>query len=137
MTNNNIAGFCLIAQANLIDGPVTPYVEGRWGGLYLWTQSQLEDADWIDDDDISETVNYDDFTSQFGYGGGLRFELSKGRGGDNPRVLLDLKVMMMHGGEAEYLTEDGIELVNDRAVFDPKRSETDLMHYELGVVIGF
>jgi hypothetical protein len=135
-TDNNIAGLFLLAQCNLVPGPVTPYVEGRFGGHYLWTDSKLEDTDWIDADEVATTVNFDDFALLYGLGGGLRIGLGKGDLGE-PTVHLDLKAMMMRGGEAEYLTEGDIDIVYDRPVFRPSLTRTDLLHFELGLIFGF
>ncbi|MBU2501192.1 outer membrane beta-barrel protein [bacterium] len=137
-TSNNIAGFFLLGQFNLVaHGGVVPYLEGRFGGQYLWTESKLVDADWWDDDDVAEQVNFDDFTLQYGIGGGLKFRVSEGNGKDKPTVFIDAKVMFGQGGEAEYLTEGSIIVDGSTTIFRPSKSQTDLTRFELGAVLTF
>jgi hypothetical protein len=135
-TTNNLAAIHLLMQLRVPRGPVRPYLEGRFGGQYLWTESKLEDQDFWDDDEVGKEVNYDDFTSVYGGGGGLLIGVRSPRPTDkHPWALeLDFKVMWLAGGEARYLTEDGIDLDSgNRPVFHPSESETDLMHIEIGV----
>ncbi len=137
-TSNNIAGFFLLGQFNLVaHGAVVPYLEGRFGGQYLWTESKLVDADWWDDDDVAEKVNFDDFTLQYGFGGGLKFKVSEGDGKDKPTVFIDAKAMFHQGGEAEYLTEGSITVEGTTTIFRPSESATDLTRFELGAVLTF
>ena len=137
-TSNNIAGFYLLGQLNLATGgSVIPYLEGRFGGHYLWTESKLKNAEWWDDDDVAETVNFDDFALQYGAGGGLKFRVSEGDGKDKPSIFVDAKVMLTRGGEAEYLTEGSITIDGNDTIFRPSESRTDLTRFELGVVLGF
>ncbi len=138
VTSNNIFSMGLLAQLKGADGPVVPYVEGRFGFQYLWTESKLEDDDWANNEAIAETVNYDDFALVYGGGGGISFRLSQGQGPGNPGVFLDLKVLYLLGANAEYLTEDDIDIdANEEPVFDANESNTDLMHYQLGVSFTF
>ncbi len=65
-TDNNLAGAFLYAQWRPLSGAVQPYVEGRVGMNYLWTDSKLEDEDWWDDDDVARKTNYDDFARLLG-----------------------------------------------------------------------
>ena len=68
-TTNNLAAFHLLMQLRAPGGPVRPYLEGRFGGQYLWTESKLEDQDFWDDDEVGKEVNYDDFALVYGGGG--------------------------------------------------------------------
>lgn len=137
-TDNNLAGGFLFAQWRPFNGPIQPYAEARAGINYLWTDSKLEDEDWWDDDEVGRETNYDDFATFWGGGGGLLIKLSEGnRGANTPGVLLDLKVTHLLGAEAEYLTEDGITIVDNEPVFEASQSKTDMTTYELGVVLTF
>jgi hypothetical protein len=42
-------------------GKLKPYIEGRFGGAYYWTETKLEDEDWNNDSEIAAKTNYDDF----------------------------------------------------------------------------
>ena len=137
-TNNNLAGAFLFAQWRPLRGALQPYAEARAGWSYIWTESKLEDEDWWDDDEVARETNYDDFAFAWGGAGGLLIRLSGGNKSEGkPGVLLDLKVSHMQGGEAEYLTEGDIEIVDNAPVYHPSKTETDRTTYQLGVVLTF
>lgn len=138
VTTNNLASGYLFAQYRPLRGALQPYAEARLGLRYLWTESKLQDTDWWDDQEVGRETNFDDWAGYRGFGGGLLIHLSSGnRAKKKPGVLLDLKVMNLQGGEAAYLTEGDILIRNDEPVFRPSQSETDLVSYELGVVMTF
>jgi len=139
-TTNNLAAFHLLMQLRSPRGAVRPYLEGRFGGQYLWTESKLEDQDFWDDDEVGKEVNYDDFALVYGGGGGLLIGVRSPKPGDKrPWALdLDFKALWLYGENASYLTEGGIELdARDLPVFRPSESETDLLHVEVGVNFRF
>lgn len=136
-TDNNLADFFLYAQWRPLRGAIQPYVEGRAGLTYLWTQSSLDDDDWFDEE-IAQETNHDDLTTFLGAGGGLMFRLSEGNEQEGkPGVLLDVKVHRTWGGTAEYLTEGDIAIVDEEPVFSVNESETDLVRYQVGVTLTF
>jgi hypothetical protein len=137
-TTNNLAAGFLLAQWRPVRGAVQPYAEGRLGLQYLWTESELEDADWWDQDDVGRQTNLDDWATFWSAGGGLLIRLREvGPEQGPPGVLLDLKATWLRGSEAEYLTEGAVTLEGDRPVFAVSESTTDLVTYELGVVLTF
>lgn len=137
-TSNLIAGGFLFAQWRPFTGAVQPYAEARIGLNYLWTESKLEDVDWWDDNEVAGKTNFDDTATFWSGGGGILIRLSEGDvSEDITGVFLDLKATYLKGAEAEYLTEGDITIVNDAPVFDASLSETDLITYELGVVLTF
>lgn len=139
-TTNNLAAFHLLMQLRSPRGAVRPYLEGRFGGQYLWTESKLEDQDYWDDDEVGKEVNYDDFALVYGGGGGLLIGVRSPKPDDKrPWALdLDFKALWLYGENASYLTEGGIELdARDLPVFRPSESETDLLHVEVGVNFRF
>jgi len=137
-TTNNLAGGFLFAQFRPLTGAVQPYAEARLGLNYFWTESKLEDQDWWDGDEVGRETNYEDFAAFWSTGGGLLIRLSEGnRDEKKPGVFLDIKATYMQGSEAEYLTEGDITLVDNKPVYNASKSETDLVTYELGVVLTF
>ncbi len=137
-TTNNLAAGFLLAQWRPARGAVQPYAEGRLGLQYLWTESQLEDEDWWDQDDVGRQTNLDDWATFWSAGGGLLIRLRDvGPEQGPPGVLLDLKATYLRGSEAEYLTEGAVTLEGDRPVLTVSESTTDLVTYELGVVLTF
>jgi hypothetical protein len=143
VTSNNIISYHLIAQTMTRLGKLRPYIEGRIGGTYLYTESKLEDADWLsDDDDVANKVNYDDFAFNYGFGGGLLFlikdKFEKSEDGPQTKALyIDLKVLYIRGGNAEYLTEGDIDIVDNKPIYHPSKSTTDMIHTEIGVCFEF
>ncbi len=140
VTDNNIASLFLLARLRAGDGRVVPYLEGRFGGGYIWTETKLTDEDWWDDDVVARETNYDDTMVIWGAGGGLKIQLHGGDPDDpeSPAVLLDAKIVYRHGGRAEYLTEGAIRVDESQRVrIRPSESETDLLQYELGVSFRF
>lgn len=137
-TTNNLASGFLFAQWRPLSGAVQPYAEARVGMRCLWTETKLEGRDWWDDDEVARKTNQDDCAAYWGAGGGMLIRLHEGAETcKSPGVFLDLKVSYLKGGRAEYLTEGDITIVNDVPVFETSESETDLMSYELGVVLTF
>lgn len=137
-TNNNLGGAFLFGQWRPFTGALQPYGEARVGINYLWTESKIEDADWWDNDEVARKTNYDDFATFWGGGGGLLIRLKKGDHAENSKsVFLDLKVTLLQGAEAEYLTEGDITIVDDVPVYNVSNSKTNLTNFELGVVVTF
>ena len=52
-------------------------------------------------------------------------------------VLLDLRARYLVGGEAKYLKEGTIQVVDNRLVYDLRQSKTDLVTVGAGVTIEF
>lgn len=138
-TTNNLAGASFFTRvAPMAGAAVQPYAEGRLGFNYLWTESKLEDDQWWNDDQVARKTNFDDFTSYWSAGGGLLVRLAKGDAQEKkPGVFLDLGVSHWHGGDAEYLTEGDITIVDSRPVFTASKSRTDLTSYSAGVTLTF
>jgi hypothetical protein len=140
VTDNNIASLFLLARLHGGDGRVIPYLEGRFGGGYIWTETKLTDEDWWDDDVVARQTNYDDVMLIWGGGGGLKIQLHGGDPDDpeSPAVLLDMRIVYRQGARAEYLTEGAIRVdESQRVLIRPSASETDLLHYEMGVAFRF
>jgi hypothetical protein len=140
ITDNNIASLFLLARLRGGNGRIMPYVEGRFGYSYIWTETKLGDEDWWDDTEIARETNFDDFATVWGGGGGLRIMLHEAERGDpeSRDVMLDMKVIYRHGARATYLTEGAITIdAGDRVRIKPSTSETDLLQFMLGATIGF
>ncbi len=130
-TDNFIVGFGVGPQFTFGRGPIRPYVFGTAGFSYFATVSTVSGtADW--DDGISST-NFDHFTGALTGGGGLVFQLSRGR---RP-VSIDMSVHSTYNGQAEYLTRGGIvENLDGSVTMFPIRSQANLLTFRTGIVIG-
>jgi len=136
-TNNYIANSYLSAQINLWRGPVIPYLEGRWGFNYLWTESHIEDLIWGDDVEISSEINQADGTSQYAYGAGFKIRLYS-NDEEEYDTMLDLRVMKSIGGDASYLTAGDVEVGPDtRLLVYPSHTATDLVYFQVGLLKYF
>lgn len=135
-TNNMITPhFLLRIEPDL--GAVSPFVEGIFGFNYLYTESAIVD-DWSEEE-LTSSVNYDSYTSNYGIGGGMKFRLYDGydEDGDYFGVSLMVKAKFMLGGEADYLKEGGLERTRRGLNYDVSRSRTDLTTFNVGVVFSF
>jgi len=122
---------------------VKPYIEGRFGFNYLWTETRISDIDG-DDEDIASSTNFDDFALSYGGGGGVLIKVwqeaksARSRTSDGVgAVYIDLKVIYTKGGEAEYLKEGSMEIIDNQVVYYPDESHTDLLGINIGVEVEF
>ena len=67
-----------------------------------------------------------------GGGAGVTF----GFGSAPHTTRLDIGVRYLYGGEADYLTEDGIFWASEPVVYVPHRSRTDMVMIYIGVAFG-
>ncbi len=141
-TNNFMFGH-LYAQAIGDLNIVKPYIEGRLGFNYLWTETRISDIQGSDED-IASSTNFSDLTWSYGGGGGIMIKVweetrkselkNRSRG---ERVYIDLKGIFTRGGNAEYLKEGSMEIIDGRVVFYPDESPTDLLAISVGVAVDF
>jgi hypothetical protein len=133
--SNNLASAHVLFQLSPFNGDVRPYIEGLFGGAYIFTESSVKSENYSET--IASSTNYDDFTWNYGGGAGLWISLAKNLGTvDN--LFLDLKVRYLYGTTAEYLTEESV-YVNSRGetYFMPQKSKTDFLIFHVGVVAAF
>jgi hypothetical protein len=131
---NSMVNFHLVFQVCPFEGQIKPYLEGVAGGAYIWTETSVEGSSDIYE--FASTVNQDDFAWSYGIGGGLLISLTDELEGVPGGLYLDLKTRFMYGSEAEYLTTGDLRIVNDRLVYDTKRSSIDYLSIQIGVVAG-
>lgn len=132
---NSIANVHLLFQISPFNGDIRPYVEGLFGGAYIFTESSVKNENG--DNEIASSTNFDDFTWSYGGGVGMLICVSRNLG-DVQKLFLDLKVRYMFGTEAEYLTEESVVInSNGDTIFRPQRSKTDLLTFHIGVVANF
>ncbi|MFO7446173.1 MAG: hypothetical protein R6W90_07380 [Ignavibacteriaceae bacterium] len=134
--SNNLVNFHVVMQFLFQTGMIKPYVEGLFGGSYLWTETSVKSRGYIDE--VASSTNFDDFAWSYGGGGGFLILLSSNDDGDEiSSIYLDLKARYLAGSEAEYLKEGSVTLENGYAILHPSKSKTDLLTIHAGVVIEF
>ncbi len=130
---NNITNFHLLFQLMFPTGPVRPYVEGLFGGAYIFTQTSIKSSG---QQEVATSTNFDDFAWSYGGGGGFLIHLLSAPGSYERfgSLFLDFKVRYLLGTEAEYLKEGSVTIQNGKAYYEVSRSKTDLLTVHLGVV---
>lgn len=131
-TTNSIAYVNVGPQLMVPAGPIQPYAAAGVGLAYFATRSEVEGSGG-QQHPFASTTNFDDFTFQWGGGGGLLVPLSRGR----TPVMLDLGVRYHGNGRVEYLTEGDIAESPDGSLeISPTRSDANLLTFQIGVVVG-
>jgi len=132
---NNIFNFHLLFQVSPFSTPVKPYIEGLFGGNYLFTTTEVK-SDYLDKN-LTETTNQDDFGWSYGAGGGFMIRLTDIEPAGS--LWLDFKARYLLGTEAEYLKEGSviINTTNGSATYHLSRSKVDLLTLHVGVVAEF
>ncbi|HEX2960305.1 MAG TPA: hypothetical protein VHO43_00845 [Ignavibacteriales bacterium] len=141
---NNIVNFHLLLQIMPPAGNVRPYIEGLWGGSYLYTQTQINSSGNFDKE-VASSTNFDDWAWSYGGGGGLMIKVHEMENNDEETnspwkvtgIWIDLKARYMLGSEAEYLKEGSMRIEQGKVLFTPSRSKTDLITAHLGVTVLF
>lgn len=115
----------------LATGSFQPYVNAMVGFSYFATTSSLEGT-W-DNRDFATTNNFDDIVLARRVGGGVRWQVSRGR---HP-VALDFGVERHQNGVANFLTKGDIEDHPDGSItIYPNRAEANLVTMRFGVSVG-
>jgi len=131
---NNLANLHFLLQVSPFMGDVRPYIEGLFGGAYLFTTTKVESS--YSGQGVFESTNLDDFTWSYGGGFGMLIKLTNKIGSIN-NLFLDLKARYIFGTEAQYLKEGSVTIVNGKAYYDVQKSKTDLLTINVGVVAYF
>lgn len=142
----NLAHGDLLLRIIAPPATIRPYVDGLFGFNYFFTETVIRDRDdFFDDDKLSDT-NFEDTALSYGFGAGVQFRLWQKKGGDSTgltedmqpsSVYLNLRSRYMFGREAEYLQKGSIKIDNGQVTYDVTQSETNLLHFKIGVVVGF
>ena len=130
---NNLVNFHLLFQVISPTGSVRPYVEGLFGGSYLFTETSIKSRG---NEEVASSTNFDDFAWNYGAGGGVMILLTDEIEEINS-LFLDLKVRYLFGSEAEYLKEGSVIIDNGNVTYNVSKSKTDLITLNIGVVAYF
>ncbi len=141
VTDNFLIHFSPGISVGRSHGVVRPYAEVFGGLTYIATKTRIENRR-LASEPIAESTNFNDYTYNIGFGGGLKFRLWKGKASTPAmsmgEALLDLKFSYIKGGEAEYLKRGSIERLNNASIhYDTIRSATDIIQARIGVYLTF
>jgi hypothetical protein len=138
--SSNMANFHLFVQLAPIPGPVKPYAELLGGGNLLFTTAKvdLESVDNVPmfDDKVSKDDSFTDFTWSYGAGAGIQISIVPLPVVD---LYIDLKARYLRGGEAEFVTEEDVEVDFDEGTvyFSPRKAKIELLSFHVGVSVHF
>lgn len=133
--SNNLMNFHVLFQLGFPSGFFRPYIEGLFGGTYLFTETTIRSRGT---EEVASSTNFDDFAWSYGGGGGFLIHLySPDEGDDFGELLLDLKARYLFGSEAEYLREGSVIVSNGKVTYQVSKSKTDLITAHIGVVAYF
>ncbi|HYR83118.1 MAG TPA: hypothetical protein VE422_03460 [Terriglobia bacterium] len=128
-TTNSITALSFGPELSLPRGPVRPYVNAAFSGLFFRTSSSVKGITNSDGESLS-TTNFSDGTGARVYGGGLRIPL----GTSSSRISLDVGIRYHRGGEASYLREGSIQDNPGGSIsITPLNSRTPYMAYLIGI----
>lgn len=128
---NNLVNFHLVFELGLPSGRVRPYVQGLFGGEYLYTETSVNSE--VNDYPFASSVNYDDWGWSYGVGAGVSILLSGDPISEIGAVYLDFKGRYLFGSEATYLKEGSVAVSGQQVRYYPSESRTDLLTIHAGV----
>lgn len=131
--SNNLVNFHLLFQIAPYRGRIRPYLEGLFGGSYLFTETSIKSRDYSD---VASSTNLEDFAWSYGGGAGIMIQITN-QDEQGTSIFLDIKGRYLMGTEAEYLKEGSIEIIDRQVYYDITRSKTDLLSAHLGVIAFF
>ena len=141
-TMNNIVQYGLVAKLSSEEGAIRPYIQGRAGFSYFFTETTIKNQDDDDgDDEIASSKNHSDTTTYASAGAGflipiwMQTDASKSK----MTVSIDLRFQYVWGNTAQYLKKGSIHRDADtgKVAYDIQESKTDMSSVHVGVAIGF
>ncbi len=129
---NSMASGHILMQITPFFGTIRPYVEGLFGGAYLFTQTSVRNEN--KNEEIASSNNFDDFAWNYGGGAGILLRFS-GAAENVEGIFLDLKARYLFGTETKYLGEESVTFntVGD-VIYKPFKSKTDFFSFHIGVI---
>jgi len=131
---NNLVNFHVVFEIGLPTGRIRPYVQGLFGGEYLFTETSVKNES--NQDPFASSTNYDDWAWSYGVGGGISILLSGDSVTEIGAIYLDLKGRYLFSSEAVYLKEGSVEVDRQQVRYYPSVSKTDLISIHAGVRVA-
>lgn len=131
---NNLVNFHVVFELGLPTGSIRPYVQGLFGGQYLFTETSVKNEN--NNEEFASSNNYEDWAWSYGAGGGISILLSGDPVTEVGAIYLDLKGRYLFGSQAEYLKEGSVEVNGQHVTYHPSKSKTDILTIHAGVRIA-
>lgn len=131
---NNLVNFHIVFEVGLPTGRIRPYLQGLFGGQYLFTETSVKNE--RNSEEFASSTNYEDWAWSYGAGGGISILLSGDPVTEANAIYLDLKARYLFGSEATYLKEGSVEVIGQQVTYHPSKSKIDLLTIHAGVRIA-
>ena len=131
---NNLVNFHILFEIGFPTGVIRPYVQGLFGGEYLYTESSVSGENG--QEVIASSTNYDDWAWSYGAGGGIEVLLGGDPVTEMGAIYLDLKGRYLFGSETTYLKEGDMYVEQGELVYSPSKSKTDMITAHVGVRVA-
>jgi hypothetical protein len=131
---NNLVNFHILFELGFPTGVIRPYVQGLFGGEYLYTESSVSGENG--QEVIASSTNYDDWAWSYGAGGGIEILLGGDPVTEMGAIYLDLKGRYLFGSETTYLKEGDMYVEQGELVYSPSKSKTDMITAHVGVRVA-
>lgn len=132
--SNNIVDFHVILELGLPTGSIRPYVQGLFGGQYLYTETSVKNEK--NQEEFASSTNFEDWAWSYGAGGGISIMLGGDPVTEMGAIYLDLKGRYLFGSEAEYLKEGSVQVNGQQVIYHPSKSKTDMITAHIGVRVA-
>jgi hypothetical protein len=140
----NLATGNIVMRAISPESAVRPYLEGLFGFNYFYTETTIRERGFGSDEPVLRDTNFDDFTLNYGFGGGAFFRIWQNKrenvdpySVEASSIYISLASRYLFGNEAEYLKEGSITRDNGQVTYDVSRSRTNLLYFKLGIGLKF
>lgn len=131
---NNLVNFHVVFEIGLPTGRIRPYVQGLFGGQYLFTSTSVKNESSYEE--FASSTNYDDWAWSYGAGGGISIFLAGDPVTEIGAIYLDLKGRYLFGSKAEYLKEGSVEVIGQQVTYHPSKSKIDMLTLHAGVRVA-
>ena len=137
-TNNNIAQGFLVLRGHTMGNSIRLYGDALIGVNYMFTETEIND-NGLFDDKVASSVNQDDASLAYGFGGGVQVPIytKRNEGDTKLQICFDSGVRYIFGQEAEYLKEGSIERNDTKVTFECLKSKTDMLRVHAGIAVRF
>ena len=116
---NNLVNFHILFEIGFPTGVIRPYVQGLFGGEYLYTESSVSGENG--QEVIASSTNYDDWAWSYGAGGGIEVLLGGDPVTEMGAIYLDLKGRYLFGSETTYLKEGDMYVEQGELIYSPSK----------------
>ena len=131
---NNLVNFHILFELGLPSGRIRPYVQGLFGGQYLFTETSVKNEN--SQQEFASSTNFEDWAWSYGVGGGISILLTGDPISEYGAIYLDFKGRYLLGSEAKYLKEGSVEVFDQQVTYHPSKSKIDMITAHIGVRVA-